>query len=322
MKKLLSFFLSLVMLLGLALPASAATAKAVTMRVQLVEGSVTIKDASGISLSFFEDMQIYSGYSVVTGDNSFAYISLDDSKAIKLDMNTSVTIKKSGRKLQVKLIAGQIIFNVTEPLAGNEDLEIRTSTMVTGIRGSSGVMSKDYLMYATGSGIGYVKEGSQINSFHIKGGQRLDIALANTSALLSDALISGFPSLYLNEVAENTQLQHSIDKGGVYSSADMIAMAPIAEAKEQQEREVKVSGLPPLPSHAANSDEGVDPAFVTGSGDGNPVIPELPENYPKPVESTFTITWIDGSGTNKFSTVTAGEVPVYPGGADPVKPAD
>ena len=68
MRKLLTILLSLLLLLGLAVSASAATAKAVTMRVELVEGSVTIKNASGVTLEFFEGMQLHSGYSVETGD--------------------------------------------------------------------------------------------------------------------------------------------------------------------------------------------------------------------------------------------------------------
>ena len=72
MKRLLTFLLTLLLLLGLATSASAATAKVAVMRVELVEGSVTIKDASGVTLEFFEGMQLHSGYSVETGDDSSA----------------------------------------------------------------------------------------------------------------------------------------------------------------------------------------------------------------------------------------------------------
>ena len=155
MKRLLSFALAFLLMLGLGSPALAAKAKAVTMRVELVEGSVTIRDAGGVALDYFEGIQLYSGYSVETGDDSCAYISLDEDKAIKLAMNTTVTIKKSGRKLQVKLKAGEIVFNVTTPLAGNETLEIRTSTMITGVRGSSGGVNAETgeIFYGTGHGI-------------------------------------------------------------------------------------------------------------------------------------------------------------------------
>ena len=82
MKRLLTLILALVLLIGLAMPASAAKARAATMRLEVVEGSVTVKDAGGVELVFSKDMRLYSGYSVSTGDNSSAYISLDDEKAI------------------------------------------------------------------------------------------------------------------------------------------------------------------------------------------------------------------------------------------------
>ena len=50
MKRLLSFALAFLLMLGLGSPALAAKAKAVTMRVELVEGSVTIRDAGGVAL--------------------------------------------------------------------------------------------------------------------------------------------------------------------------------------------------------------------------------------------------------------------------------
>ena len=78
MKRLLSVALAFLLMLGLASPALAAKAKAVTMRVELVEGSVTIRDAGGVALDYFEGIQLYSGYSVETGDDSCAYISLDE----------------------------------------------------------------------------------------------------------------------------------------------------------------------------------------------------------------------------------------------------
>ena len=145
MKRLLSVVLAFLLVLGSASSALAANAEAVTMRVELVEGSVTIKNAGGVALDYFEGIRLYSGYSVETGDDSCAYISLDEEKAIKLDMDTSVIIKKSGHKLQVLLKAGALVFNVTKPLAVNEKLEIRTGDLSTSVRGSSGGVNAETL---------------------------------------------------------------------------------------------------------------------------------------------------------------------------------
>ena len=363
MKKLLSFLLALVMLLGISTPALAASAKAVTMRIQLVEGSVTIKDASGVALSFFEDMQLYSGYSIETGVDSCAYISLDDSKAIKLDMNTSVTIKKSGRKLQVKLTAGQIVFNVTAPLAGNEALEIRTSTMVTGIRGSSGIVTLRKVIYGTGHGTVYQFDelGALPKSFEIWGGQLLELNDNGSEAKISEAKVSDFPTVYLKEVESNEQLQQSLTQEGNYSTDELIAEIPVAEQKEQTDREEKESNVAVPSSDDENDIREVNAAFIitddegdngsngkgengaiidenggidSGDEDDNasavitvpdiPSIPEAPVNPLNPVEpepESHTITWKNGNTVLKTDTVIEGTLPSFTGD-EPAKAAD
>lgn len=47
-------------------------------------------------------------------------------------------ISKQGNALELRLLSGKLFFNVTKPLASDESMEIQTSTMVTGIRGTSG----------------------------------------------------------------------------------------------------------------------------------------------------------------------------------------
>lgn len=47
-------------------------------------------------------------------------------------------LRKADKQLEVMLNAGTLYFNVTEPLSDNESQNIRTSTMIMGIRGTSG----------------------------------------------------------------------------------------------------------------------------------------------------------------------------------------
>jgi len=139
MKRLISLVLALSCLLTLTVPASAADdATGTTLRLTETKGTVTVKTASGESKSIVKSMRLYSGYTVGTGASSSAYIGLDDTKAVQLDSSGMVEIKKQGKKLEVSLTSGQLYFNVTEPLKTDESLNIRTATMVTGIRGSFG----------------------------------------------------------------------------------------------------------------------------------------------------------------------------------------
>lgn len=139
MKKAISLILALSFLLALTVPAAAAdSAVGTTLRLTETKGTVTVKTAAGESKSVVKSMRLYSGYTVGTGASSSAYIGLDDTKAVQLDSSGMVEIKKQGKKLEVSLTSGQLYFNVTEPLKTDESLNIRTATMVTGIRGSFG----------------------------------------------------------------------------------------------------------------------------------------------------------------------------------------
>ncbi len=232
MKKIMALILSLLLLLGLAMPAAAATAKATTMRLQVVEGTVTVLDASGVNQTFNAGMRLYSGYSIATADGSYAYISLDDTKAIKLDMNTRVSIKKSWSKLSVELISGEIFFDVTAPLSGDETLEIRTSTMVTGIRGSSGHVTTKLSQFITGHGIAtcfdpagrllkvfYVKGGEGVRGFPLNAKDTLGLNYDYEKIILDE---HSFPAFVLEEVAKDTALQDAIVKEDVFDLDELL----------------------------------------------------------------------------------------------------
>ena len=291
MKKILCLVLSLVLLLGLAMPASAAKAKAATMRLQLAEGSVTIRDAAGIPVSYQANMRLYSGYTVATGDSSSAYILLDDSKAVKLDRNTTVLIKKSGRKLQVKLKAGQLIFNVAAPLDSGENLEIRTSSMVVGIRGSSGIVSLRDVIFVTGHGV--VHSGGK--SYAVSGGQgfqpRKGVYPAGSASL---------PSIYLKEVRDNSQLRERIRAEGIYDTDALIAGIPAAEKREEEERRA---------AQAEVMDPSVD----------HSIVPAFGEEEAAPL--SYTVIWMSEGKVLRTDTVGKDEIPVY-SGQTPAKDAD
>ncbi len=143
LKSLLSLFLCLTLLWGSVMPASAASATATDMRLEKAEGTVKLENASGRSISVRDGMKLYKGYTVKTEAKSYAYLMLDDEKAVKLDENSALEVRKTGKKLELLVTKGEIFFNVKAPLAAGETMNIRTSTMVTGIRGTSGYVAID-----------------------------------------------------------------------------------------------------------------------------------------------------------------------------------
>ena len=136
-KKFLSLLLALSLLLSLMTPALAAETASV-IRLTKTTGTVAISKSSGKSISLLKNMRLYNGYHVSTDEESYAWINLDDSKLLKEDAESEVEVRKDGKNLEVLVASGNIFFDVAEDLGDDESLNIRTSTMVVGIRGTSG----------------------------------------------------------------------------------------------------------------------------------------------------------------------------------------
>ena len=137
-KRILASLLALALALSLAPEALAAAATATTAQLAQKEGTVTVSNSSGRKLSLIDKMRLYNGYHVATEEKSYAWINLDDSKLGKLDAVSEVELRKSGKKLELLLNEGNLFFNITEPLKDDESLNIRTSSMSIGIRGTCG----------------------------------------------------------------------------------------------------------------------------------------------------------------------------------------
>lgn len=118
--------------------ARAADNKASMVKVIRTEGTVGISKSSGKDVPLIKNMQLYNGYQADTQEESYAWISLDDTKLSKLDAMSGASVRKQGKKLELLLESGNLFFNITEPLEDDEALTIRTSTTVIGIRGTCG----------------------------------------------------------------------------------------------------------------------------------------------------------------------------------------
>ena len=140
LRKKICLILAVILTLSVIVPGAFAAEQAVasTLRLDATEGTITVRNRAGKNVAISERMKLYSGYSLASALASYGYISLDDTKAIKLDALSEVQVKQSGQKLEVNLVSGNLLFDITAPLREGESLNIRTSTMVTGIRGTAG----------------------------------------------------------------------------------------------------------------------------------------------------------------------------------------
>ena len=127
----------------LSLAACGNQAKATTMHLKRTEGTVAVSDDAGEDVPLLEDLGLYSGYGVGTRPASFAWINLDDVKLTKMDEASEIAIQKEDKLLEIEVKSGSLFFNVTQPLEEDETMNIRTSTMLVGIRGTCGWVTED-----------------------------------------------------------------------------------------------------------------------------------------------------------------------------------
>lgn len=254
------------------------SAEAKDMRLEATEGTVTLKNSSGKSLSVREGMKLYSGYTLKTSAKSYAYVTLDSSKVVKLDANSEVEVRKDGSKLELLVSAGELFFNVTSPLADDETMNIRTSTMVTGIRGTSGYVSSG----ADGVSSISVLDGS-VTAIVIGGTASAQVSagtsgsvVGGVNAIASDTLTeSGIPGFVAVEIANDESLQQRIEADTGLNVSEIVSGADAKLASDEQQ--------------AAQGETGDGTGSVIPMPDNGgyiPTVPPLPSVVPTIVPTT------------------------------------
>ena len=107
-----------------------------TMRLLRHEGSVEIFDVSGQSRFLMDNVRFVSGEAMRTGEDGKASVGLDDTKIVTMDSSSHVEFMQEADHIRLKLTEGTIFLDVQQKLDENEGLDIQTSTMTVGIRGT------------------------------------------------------------------------------------------------------------------------------------------------------------------------------------------
>ncbi|MCR5451123.1 MAG: FecR family protein, partial [Lachnospiraceae bacterium] len=143
-KKCIAGFLMLVMVLTLILPVQTIRAAESYSMIKLdkTQGSVSVSNSASRSMTARTGMRLLNGYQVSTDLKSYAWMILDSTKGVKLDSKSKVQVRTMGKKMELMLLSGNLFFNVSKKLEKDEELNIRTSTMVTGIRGTIGYVTR------------------------------------------------------------------------------------------------------------------------------------------------------------------------------------
>ena len=247
LKAIVCALMSSAMILTLVTPASAATARATTMKLEKTEGTVTLKTQNGSTRKITKGMRLYNGNTLSTAKYSYAHISLDSTKAVKLDQSSSATLRQSGKQLELLVKSGKLFFNVSKKLSAKESMNVRTSTMVTGVRGTCGVVefvsSKQSKLYLIE---GQVTLGTGSNATVVQGGQVATVILQDKPATsepgkpdkgdqnviaVEKLPEKNIPPVALQEIVADPVLQEKIEK------TTELKIEKIEEALAQFEKE-------------------------------------------------------------------------------------
>lgn len=263
-----------------------ATARATTMKLEKTEGTVTLKTQNGTARKITTGMRLYSGNTLATAASSYAFVSLDSSKAVKLDEKTSTTLCQSGKELELLVRSGKLFFNVSSPLAEKEDMNIRTSSMVTGIRGTCGVVeyvnpskSRLYLLEGT------VTLGYGDNATTIHGGQTATVILQK-----KDEAGSGDNGNTAKDVEQKVYVEKLTEADVPVFAIVEILKDPVLQKKIEDTTDLEIKKfeevLNPSPQEPDEGEE-TKPGGGSGgsSGGGGSTVPSVPE----PTETTLSV---------------------------------
>lgn len=137
MKKLTASIILIFILLLSTSIAAAADYSGTDIRLSEVKGTVKVENAAGKAIAAKDNLRICDGYKVYTGADGTVYIKLDNSKAVMLQQSSEIIVKKTGSKLAVVLNKGTVSGDISKKLNSSETMDIHTTTMVTGVRGTS-----------------------------------------------------------------------------------------------------------------------------------------------------------------------------------------
>jgi len=317
MKRLLTLVLVLVLLLALAGTAEAASAKGTTIRLDSTTGTVSVSNAAGTAQRLSPKMRLYNGYTVTTGANGAAFITLDSTKAIKLDASSSARVKKSGNQLEITLLSGNLFFDVDGTLPGNATLTVVTSTTTTGIHGSSGWINEFEVSLLHGHVTVYcfdrgVTGTDPVRVIDLTSGlgvlvSQIQIGSDETHDEFTPVTLEneGVPAFVIEALAEDEDLQAQLeaDVPGIDVDALIAAYEEVKAAEEAKNAEAQAAAEEALEAQRKAAEESAD--YWYEEGEGAPVQSD-PEPGPSagPGQSdVFTVTLPTNNSSVVFDEV-------------------
>jgi hypothetical protein len=157
-----------------------------SMRLLHYEGEVEILDANGKPRFVMENARFKSGEAMRTGEASTASVSLDATKIVTMDQQSLLEFIKQGNHMLLTLKEGTLLLDVQKKLDENEYLDVETSTLTVGIRGTMIVLSEQRKEDMTIAKLSVLSGVTQV-TYIDEGGARQSFQLpSGSTALLTD----------------------------------------------------------------------------------------------------------------------------------------
>ena len=299
LRKGLALILVLILALGTALPIMAEDNTAKAVRLEKTEGEVSVLSAAGKTQDARSGLRLYSGCHVITQAKSYAWLSLDTDRVAKADENTDLEIRRTRRKLEVLAASGNVYFNVNRPLEKDETLNIRTSTIAMGVRGTTGWVevvdgwvSRVYLLEGSVTATVTDPVSGQSKTLTVGPGQCGEFRVfdPSTPGEKVSAVLLGFsrqdvPGFVLRELVGKTELLQKIYEESGIDLRDLTEGTAAARQLRDEDEHAGPGGEKTSISGRVEK----DPVWSEGDGESESQEREVVVVYEKPAtETTLT----------------------------------
>lgn len=214
-----------------------------TIALTKTEGELEIIDRRGKDVLPKEDLHLFDGYMMATHTLSYAWMDLDRERLVKMDQESQIEVQKERKKLEIVVQSGSLFFHIAKPLEEDESLDIRTSSMMVGIRGTCGwveVVNDEGIMRV------YLLEGK----VECSTADRQEMVQAGEMAVLTEdgeVSVSPFtaqdiPDFVMEEIQEDEDLREAVEELDLPEEDEVNPLEPDgqnpSEVEEQNSSEV------------------------------------------------------------------------------------
>ena len=258
---------------------------AIAMRLFYAEGTVGLTDEAGSDKSLVENMNFYTGYHLKTGNDGQAKVSLDETRLVTLASDSLLGFEKKGEAMKLSLEEGELFFNVEEKLPESASLEIETSTMVVGIRGTSGVVRDLPAAWDAGHGVVLIVTDGEVEvsikdakdgkkaTINVGGGESLTLTKTTDSTGIESVDYEvdqvrpeDLPPIAMGEFKESPNLADRVADTYNMESGELLKVADEVLEKENGDKDKKDSDENKDDGDKKQEDDGDGVAEDTGTG--------------------------------------------------------